>query len=337
LVTPLGENLSVVRSAFAGGSLDHVERGTRAMDLGLSVLRTVHQWKPDLIHSHGFTSAAVAEPIAVLTRTPHLLTAHDVLLDAQFIRASGAIRRWGMRRLLASVDHVMAVGQDALVNLQEFAPSLRHRNAASAVRNGIETGAFLGQEIRDLRRERDLDEGVLLLGFFGRFMAQKGFRLLAEAVREVRKRGRDVQVACFGWGGFIREEQAMLRHEGLEAYFHFFPHTDVMAAALRGVDAVVMPSRWEACPLLPMEAMVAGVPLIASDCIGLREVIEDTPALAFRSGDGQALAQRIEILASERHALRQSAEDFREQAAQRFDVRHTAAGLARIYSRFSRG
>ncbi len=337
LLTPSGENLDVVRSAFAPERLAHVERGTRVNDLALSLLRAVMQWKPDLIHSHGFTSAALAQPVAFLTRTPHLLTSHDVLLKEQFVGLAGAIRRRGLQTLLTSVDHVMAVGSDALANLQEFCPSLRQREDTSAVRNGIDTRQFLGDEVRELKRELGLDEDVLLLGFFGRFMAQKGFRLLVDAVGEVRERGVDAQVACFGWGGFIREDQQGLRLRGLGDRFHFLPHTDAMAAALRGVDAVVMPSRWEACPLLPMEAMVAGVPLVASDCIGLREVVEDTPAQVFPSGNRDALVERLLRLNAQRSALRREAGAFRDEAARRFDVKGTAAGLAQCYARLAGG
>ena len=83
---------------------------------------------------------------------------------------------------------------------------------------------------------------------------------------------------CFGWGGFIREEQVEIKRRGLENNFHFLPFQENPARAIRGVDVVVMPSLWEACPLLPMEVLVAGVPVIGTDCVGMREVLLDTPA-----------------------------------------------------------
>ena len=52
---------------------------------------------------------------------------------------------------------------------------------------------------------------------------------------------------------------------------------------------LAVPSLWEALPLLPMEAMVAGVPVLGTDCIGLREVLRDTPSRVVRAGEVGAL------------------------------------------------
>jgi glycosyltransferase involved in cell wall biosynthesis len=72
-----------------------------------------------------------------------------------------------------------------------------------------------------------------------------------------------------------------------------------MPAALRGVDLVVMPSRWEACPLLPMEVLSCGVPIIGTNCVGLREVLAGTPAKIIPVGDSSALAAAIKVQLSE--------------------------------------
>jgi hypothetical protein len=79
-----------------------------------------------------------------------------------------------------------------------------------------------------------------------------------------------------------------------------------------------------------MEALVSGVPLVASDCIGLREVIEDTPALVFRNGDARGLAAALRRVLDGGEAGR--FRDFRDRAAERFDVRrngHPGPGTVR--------
>ena len=63
---------------------------------------------------------------------------------------------------------------------------------------------------------------------------------------------------------------------------------------LQKLDLLIMPSLWEACPVLPMEAMCAGVPVLGSDCIGLREVLRGTPSLTSPAGDAPALASAIQ-------------------------------------------
>src|SRR5690606_20718599 len=71
----------------------------------------------------------------------------------------------------------------------------------------------------------------------------------------------------------------------------FYMHDFVADTApyVKGCDLVVMPSLWEACPLLPMEVLSAGVPLVASRCIGLREVCEGTPAILVDPASAESL------------------------------------------------
>ncbi|MCK8516781.1 glycosyltransferase family 4 protein [Methylonatrum kenyense] len=337
LVSPSAQHLDFLSEPEFSSHVEYLPLDPGVMRFGAGIVSALRSWRPDLVHSHGFTSGIFAAPLARLLRKPSVLTPHDMLLDSHLTGRAGSVRRLGVRLALQSANHVMAVGEDARRNLLGFMPKLAEAERCSVVRNGIDAQAFLGPERRDLRRELGLAPQTLLLGFFGRFMAPKGFTVLVDAVADCRGRGLDVQVACFGWGGFIREEQDNLRQRGLAEAFHFLPHTDNVMAALRGVDVVTAPSRWETCPLLPMEALVAGAPLLASDCVGMREVVRNTPALVFPSGAAAVLSQRIQQLTNELAGLQQAAEAFREEAARRFDSAQTARGLAEIYRRFGAG
>jgi glycosyltransferase involved in cell wall biosynthesis len=332
VLAPDAAGLDVALADFAAERVERMTPGQSNAAMFREGVRAARQRQPALIHSHGFTSALLLAPIARLARIPHLVTTHDVLFPAQFAGVKGWIKRLAVAAALRSADHVMAVGEEALTNLRSFFPALDTDTKSTAIRNGIEPSLFAGEQRRPLRQELSLAPGTTLLGFFGRFMAQKGFTYLVEAVARLRREGHDVQVACFGWGGFIREEQQALRERGLSEFFHFLAQTDDMVAALRGVDAVVIPSRWEACPLLPMEALVAGAPVITSDCIGMTEVVADTPALVFPTGDADALSQCIARIVARPEAYRDQAEAFRADASKRFDGARSAASLASLYA-----
>ncbi|OEY67746.1 hypothetical protein BG841_15795 [Marinobacter sp. X15-166B] len=94
-----------------------------------------------------------------------------------------------------------------------------------------------------------------------------------------------------------------------------------------------MPSLWEACGLVAMEALCAGVPLIASDCMGLREVIQDTPAIRVKKEDAASLANGIKKCIS---GSKQEFVDFMPMAVERFDVRHTATQIQQMYEQVLR-
>ncbi|WP_077531442.1 glycosyltransferase family 4 protein [Vreelandella utahensis] len=310
----------------------HVKSKESVVYLLISIIRTLLKVKPQVLHSHGFTAGLLAVIPARLLGVPHVITTHDVLRDAQFQGVVGRLKRRLIGRVLSLATVINPVGKDAARNLQDNYSYLNGSRRMVSIRNGIDTNQFLGDQRRDVREEAGVAQCDLLAGFFGRFMAQKGFSTLVEAVAQWNSReGRTLKVACFGWGGFIREEQAELTRRGLMEYFHFFPGTDEMAEALRGVDAVVIPSRWEACPLLPMEAFVAGVPVIASTCIGLNEVVHATPALTFEVESVEGLLQCLERFANEEDALKERAEAFRSEAASRFDVAGTARSLKELF------
>jgi len=80
-----------------------------------------------------------------------------------------------------------------------------------------------------------------------------------------------------------------------------------------------MPSLWEACGLLAMEAMVSGVPLVGTNCIGLREVLKETPCRMVPLGDSSALAEAIAIEMENPSKL--IAQEFSRVASERFDAK----------------
>lgn len=285
----------------------------------------------DLIHSHGFTAGIFSILTAKLFRIPHLMTSHDVFTYKQFSGTRGRIKKSLLPVLFKHIDCIHCVGEDAKGNLLRYFPHLASNNhRIISISNGIEIQRFLTEEKEDLRKELGLSEDSFLIGFFGRFMAQKGFRYLVDAIEILRGKQpqRQPVVVCFGWGGFVREEQAAIRKRGLIEYFRFLPFRSNVAPAMRGLDMVAMPSLWEAYPLLAAEALVAGVPLIGTDCVGLREVLHDTPARSVPAGDAMALAGAIET-----EMLQPSgkvAQAFRRIAAQRFDVQKQADELQKI-------
>jgi len=330
LVTPKVNDEGFFYKAFKTNSFEYWQSGSSFHALTLMARQAIKEWQPDVMHSHGFTAGIASALPCKLYRVPHILTTHDVFLPNQSVGFKG----WLIGRLLGLPDVLNPVGRDAAENLLKTYPFLENKTEIKPIRNGIDSEFFLRDDRRALRSELGLDNDVTLVGFFGRFMAQKGFVLLRDAIIEFNasNSGNPIHVACFGWGGFIREEQEALEGKGVSHWFHFLPGTDDMVAALRGVDAAVMPSRWEACPLLPMEALVAGTVVIASDCIGMKEVLEDTPALVFPSGDVGRLVEALGRLVSDKESLCERSYSFRTLAAERFDCGQTAKSVRALYN-----
>lgn len=333
LVTPESEALRSLVEPLANVKVSARSSDNLAMLL-IALLKQVVEVRPAIVHSHGFTAGLIAALPLWLLRIPHIITTHDVFMPGHFQGRLGKLKKWIMASLFSLADVINPVGEDAALNFIDTFPVLGSRGRVRAIRNGIKSESFLGDSVRNLRNEASIPSEALVLGFFGRFMAQKGFGLLVNAVERLNREVNEkpVHVCCFGWGGFIREEQADIRSRGLEPFFHFFPSTDLMAEAIRGVDVVVMPSKWEACPLLPMEVMVSGRPLIASNCIGMKEVVADSPALVFEVGSLDGLLEKIRLFVKNHDTFQLESDKFRQEAALRFDVSQTSSELANLFN-----
>jgi glycosyltransferase involved in cell wall biosynthesis len=338
LLGPRMGEMELLRRDLAALQVRFIEPDNRTnVALARAVDHEIAGGDVDLVHSHGFTAACCAALPARLRRVPHLATIHDILQDSQFVGSKGIARLLGFRVLLNLVDVVHAVGNQAGENLvAHLGRGIGSR--LRVIRNGILTEPVLQAAPRDLRTELGLQSSAFLVGYFGRFMAQKGFRYLVEAVRLLRDREgnqlhRPVHVVAFGADGFVREERAALERAGLRSYFSFLPHVAEVASTLKAVDVVAIPSLWEAMPLLPMEAMVAGVPVVGTSCIGLGEVLVDSPSAVVSPRDAAALAGALEHEANS--SSRAVAESFVPRAVARFDVANQVSNLGDLISQMT--
>lgn len=296
-----------------------------------ALLKILKRENISIVHTHGFTSMIFSVIPALIFAKTHLLTSHDVFTEKQFSGFRGFLKKFILSRCFRLTDVIHLVSHDAQKNLLSYFPQLdKKKSKLTVITNGIETKMFLVEDRVDWRTELGLENDSFLIGFFGRFMAQKGFKFLIDAIEIIMRSNCNLRpvVLAFGWGGFIREEQSELKQRKLLSHFHFLPFQANPAGAIRGTDVVVMPSLWEACPLLPMEVLLAGTPIIASNCIGMREVLQGTPAKLVPAADGQALAHAIceEMKSPSKEIIWQ----FRNEAADRFDITNKAYQIERL-------
>lgn len=324
--------------ALDGDAFDHVRVSTRRplASLAAAVATSLARRRFDVIHAHGFTAGAAAALGSAVLRIPIVLTLHETLSEAQFAWRRGRLRRSAMTHLYRSMTALQAVSDDARDNLLEHLPGIR-ANRVVVIRNGIDVDRFSprgGEHRARWRGQLNVPPEVALFGFLGRLMPEKGYQYLVDAVELLARDAATsyrFAVLVVSDGCFIRELQSDLRRRGLIEHFHFIGLLPDVADVLPAIDAVVMPSLREAGPLVPMEVLASGCPLIATTCIGLREVIARTPALAVPTGNAGALAAAMRRAIERRVELEDEAIRFAPLARQRFDGRHTADALDALF------
>jgi glycosyltransferase involved in cell wall biosynthesis len=310
-----------------------IVKGQGLACLAGAVFRELAGHRYDVILSQGFISGVAVYLANMLFRRKHIMTIHGVVEQKLFEGGFRGVKRAVMARMLSGISVIYAVSQDMLSHLYEQFPHLKaDQGRAVVIPNGIDMGEFEGPVMRSgsVVRKPAISPGTFLFGYFGRFMHEKGFDLLIDAV-EIMSRHQEhpsFMVLSVGSGDYLLDFRRSIRERNLEGYFLFLPFQPHIREIFLEIDAVVMPSRWEASGLLAMETLAMGVPLIASDCIGLRETVAGTPADTFRSEDVNSLVQSMLRACEDCRA--EAFRAFEPFARQRFDVKYTARQLVQV-------
>lgn len=344
VVTVKNEEAEVISKDLARFDLKVIEVTGRYCLLSLTyeVFLLLRREKFQIIHSQGFTAGVLAVIANPFSRVKHLITSHDVFREDQFSSRFSFLKKKCLEILLGNADIIQSVSHDAQENLIAYFPSLVRKVQLTVILNGITTERLSrgGAYHSSLRSEIGLKDGVTLFGFLGRFMPQKGFVDLIDAVEKLAKdpeiSGR-FKIIAVNDGAFIREYKAIIREKGLSDYFVFYGFIPNVDRIMEELDAVVIPSLWEACPLLPMEAFVLGCPVIASECIGLKEVVSGTPAVIVKTKDAYSIAEGLKKVIFNPAPIKKGALEYVEKAIDRFDVRRTAEKLDHLFDELSAG
>lgn len=168
------------------------------------------------------------------------------------------------------------------------------------IHNGIEPMDFTFPEEkrnamkRKYREEFGISDDDFVLGYIGRLSPEKGCDLLLSALRSSVKSKKEIKLLIVG-DGIMREK---LRQEAIEynldSKVAFAGFRSDIPGILTCIDVLVLPSYMETFSLTTLQAMGAGVPVIASDTGGNPEqVVNNFNGFLFETGNYKAFAERI--------------------------------------------
>jgi glycosyltransferase involved in cell wall biosynthesis len=335
-VVPDDECLPALRETLPDAEVVAVPMRGRDCPLWRTLRPLAASGRYGLAHAHGLTAAAHASLACLGAGVPLVVTLHEPLRDAQFAGLKGSMKRWLLGHALARAAAVVTVSEDSRANLLRYFPNLRrHARRIRTIPNGIDTARFaekIAPEGPPLREQLGIGEETTLLGYLGRFMPEKGFPLLLDAVERLARFGgvEPFHLVAFGSGDYRREYARRVEQSALARHVTLRDFVPDVRPVLAQLDLMVVPSLWEASSLVSMEAMCAGVPVLGSDCHGLREVLRGTPSRTVQAGCVSALETGLrEALAAPWYG---AASMYAAAARQRFDNRRSARQLVELYA-----
>ena len=140
-----------------------------------------------------------------------------------------------------------------------------------------------------------------IVAYVGRLERDKGLFDLVEAAPAVVKRVPEAQFWLAGKGSHELELKERVVELGLEAHFRWLGHLDNVWDLLLAADVFVYPTHHDAAPLAPVEALLAGVPVVASRIGGIPEMVPESCGVLVPSKDPAALGAALsKLLADEK-------------------------------------
>ena len=271
--------------------------------------RIVRAVRPDVVHTHSSKAGVLGRLAArragcrVTVHTPHTFA---FLFDAMFSPSKRRLFRAIETHLARSTTRVIAVSEGEASAM--IAAGVVPRERVSVVPNGVDPKRF-----SDARPLPDaalgLPEGVKRILVAGLLNPAKGQDLAIEALASEPLTGRsDVHLLLAGHGEDLARLRALAQARGLAERVHFLGWRDDLPALMASVDVLLLPSRWEGMPYAVLEAMAAGLPVVATRVDGASDLVlpgksGELVDVGDVAGMARALAALLTLGAAELAAL----------------------------------
>jgi len=262
----------------------------------------------------------------------HIHFSPDFIMPARALRARSRAKlvmtrhlvlSWSaskVRRYTGLFDHIIPVSE-----------AVQRKLAESGVPDGMMTVAKAGVPAPPVQSRSAPGREELVIGFFGRLVAEKGVDVLLRSVSSLSK----VRIEVFGDGPAQPQLRELARTLGLGDRVTFHGFVSDVWPAMAEVDAVCVPSVWEeAFPYSVLEAMAIGKPVIASIAGGLPEVVIDrVTGRLFEKGNPDELAKALDELQNHREFLDPWGRRAQEIHAQDYTVERMAQRIEDVYKK----
>lgn len=283
-----------------------VEPGVRSH---LALLRRVH---PDVLHVSCATPWMGAAALTAAYATAGL----RILAVQQLPLRTTALPQWARTRaLMLRLDAHVAVGQASALRVEDF--YALGRGSVHSVPNGVPD---VGLPTRTGPRPRPV------IGSLGRLDGQKAFDVLLRATALVD----GIEVEIVGEGSDRRELLRLRKELDLVDRVRLPGWSDSARASLGGFDVFALPSRIEGFPLSVVEAMLAGLPVVATPVGAVAEAVtHGSTGLLVPPCDVEALADALRTLRDDPALRQRMGQAGRDRAGR--DL--TSEAMARAYER----
>ncbi|MGZ5007669.1 MAG: glycosyltransferase [Methylobacter sp.] len=278
-----------------------------------------------LLHTHSPRAAMIGRVVAWLTGVPMVYHVHSpTARDTESVwrnRVNSVVERLS----LTGVARLIAVSQSLNKHTREQGwPAQK----IATVANGVPAFGSLPS--------RPAPGPEWVIGCVALFRPRKGIEVLIEALAKLRQAGRTVRLRAVGsfetpeYEAFIK---ALALRLDVNHAIDWIGFTQDVNAEFAQMDVFALPSLFgEGMPMVILEAMAAGVPVVASDVEGISEALDHgRTGLVVRPGEAESLAGALADLIDGKSGWSDMRGSAYQVQVERFSDRSMAEGVAHVY------
>ena len=278
-----------------------------------------------ILHSHGYKSDTIGRFATIGTKCKLLTTPHGWSETAGLKLQLYEI----LDRLIFPFFHAVVPLSQELYSGLEGIPGLK--NKLHLIPNGVDLSEIDSVKAPADEIQKLKEEGYLILGYIGQLINRKGIDLLLESFSELTE--SKIKLFIVGDGPLLTELQSLSSHLGVLDRTVFTGFRQDRLALMKGFDVFVLPSKLEGIPRCVLEAMALGVPVVASNIPGCRDVVKhERTGLLFHSNQSYSLLNQLRMILSNPDMALELTQNARRFVEEQFSALRMAQHYTNLYS-----
>ncbi len=302
----------------------HYTELTKILRKGIIELLHIHLWNP----ASGRYGILAAKKVNI----PFITTEHDPF-------PLSTVKGWLKKKLLQGVSKVIAISEKNKELLSVLHPSLENR--ITMIHNGIDTTWFESQLLSFSKSDREefrkdtfhTDSLTPIITCVAELHPRKGIHYLLYAAQKLGKERENIKIVIVGSGQEMETYKHFIKTYQLEEYVLLLGRRHDIPQILKSSDIFILPSLNEAFGLVLLEAMMAGLPIIATRSGGVPEIIEHQEnGLLIPPQSEDAIVAAIKKLLTSPELCQKMSEKNQENVKRKFDVKGMVKKTEEVYS-----
>lgn len=301
------------------------------------LVRLMRDFRPQIVHTHTAKAGAVGRIAARLAGVPVVAhTFHGHVFSGYFSPFKTRLAILAERQLARMSDRLITVSDRLREEIAAYGVAPHAR--IEVIPLGLDLGPFAASAGRRgaFRAALGFAPDESLIGCVGRLVPIKNHRLLLHAARELRAAyaGRRAKFVIVGDGELRASLEAEARALGLNGDVIFTGWRRDLPAVYADLDLLVNTSRNEGTPVAVIEAMAAGVPVVATNVGGVPDlIIHGVTGTLVPSGDADALARALAERLDRADESRRMAAAACVEAVRRYSTQVLIRNIDALYGR----